>query len=87
MGQVGRGRAGHRYNSSAGFLVLAMVMLFASSNWSLSCPSNENGFVQVEGALEDKESSEALYCLFSPSHCSQSNRTPTTRSEWNSDLG
>lgn len=78
----GRGRAGRRYNSSAGCLALA----FARSSLSLSHPSNENGLVQSEEAREDRESFEPLHCLFSPSH-SQSNRTPTTQSAWSLDLG
>lgn len=64
---------------------LPWYVFFARPSLSLSHPCNENGFVRAEEALEDRESSEPLHCLFSPSH-SQSNRTPTTQSAWSLDL-
>lgn len=54
-------------------------MLFAKSSLSLSCLNNENGFVEAKEALEDRESSESLHCLFLLSHSSQTGLQPHNR--------
>ena len=58
---------------------LPWYTLFARSSLSLSHPSNENGFVQAEEALEDRESSEPPHCLFSPPTPSQTGLQPHNR--------